>query len=270
MNIDLSQLQHSLILSLIVLIILFISRFLIEIFINKIYLDHLGRRIRTRPRVHKRMKTLVAVENNLTLTIALIIIAFIILKNFVNITPLLASAGIIGLAVSLGAQSLIKDALTGFFFLVQDQFSVGDIVNVGTITGKVTDITLRTVTVRDIGGNVTTFSNSSISQITNLTKEWSVFDMTLAFPSSRKVDDAIHIMQKAGSIIEHDQAIKSLIVDKTTILGIETMDKENYSIRVNIKTQPGKQFEVGRAYRYQLKKLLEEGTPQNTEEVSSS
>ncbi len=254
LNVFIASIIH---LALIVAIISII-RIVFALVINKIYLRKQIQKNEPQTRIQRRVQTIIEVENNLAISIAIIIGFFILLNNFFDIQPLLASAGIFGLAVSFGAQSLVKDIITGFFFLIQDQFGVGDTVQVGLLVGVIIDITLRTITIRDLSGNVTTFSNSSITQITNLSKDWSMFDMTFIISANNPVDQIISIMQQAGENIEQEEKTKPFILGKTEVLGLESLSDGKMGIRINIKTSAGRQIEIGRAYRYQMKKLLEE------------
>jgi small-conductance mechanosensitive channel len=246
---------------LVVVIIVLIIKVVLDTFLQKVYKNLLRGTPGKKGRAKKRVDTLVRVENSLLFSAGAVYIVFLILSNFIDITPLLASAGLVGLALSLGAQSLVKDFFTGFFYLTQDQFGVGDMVQLGAangnLIGTISAMTLRTITIQDLSGNVTTFPNSSVIQITNLTKDWSLFDITYPFPSAIEVDDMYRMMNEAGEKIVADHDLSKYLLDKPTLIGIESMTNDVTNVRFTIKTVSAKQFEVGRKYRYELKKLLE-------------
>lgn len=254
----LEALKSTIINILVYAMLIFVFRFLIELAINRFERRFLKAHIGQTNRTQQRIKTLIGVANNLTISLLIVLSFYSILKNFISTAPLLTSAGIAGLAISFGLQSIIKDIFTGIFFLAQDQFGVGDVVVINTINGVIIEITLRTVTIRDFSGNVTTFSNGSITQVTNMSKGTSLFDMTFTIPDTFKVDEIISMLERAGEMVEKDKILKRFMIGKTEILGLETLGGGNMGIRINIKTIPGRQFEIGRSYRYNLKKLQEE------------
>ena len=250
---------------LLVIITIAVIHFIIKILIEKVYIPRMKVRSDRKERMKQRLKTFLQVSSNVSVTLAIALSVLIILTNFFNLTGFIAGAGIsvgiIGIGLSLGVQPLVKDILTGIFFLLQDQFGVGDVIQIAGFPptiGTVTSVTIRNLTVRDFSGNVTTFPNGNITQVTNLSKQWSIFDYTFTMPSTLNVDEMIKLMKEAGDSVESDDNLNKFLLDKTEILGIENLGGGNMQLRVNIKTLPGYQFQVGREYRYRFKKILEE------------
>lgn len=249
--------QHLIIGILIILLSIFTLRIINRLVFTKLY--KIRKNKNPKSRLRKRINTIINIFNNLITTLGIISILFLITSNFINIGTLIASISILGLAISLGTQSIIKDAITGINFIFQDQFGIGDTVQIGSnIIGKITNITLTTVTIRDFDGNVIIFSNSGITQITNLSKDWSIANINISFKSDIKIDTAIEIAKNAGDLTRNDDVSKKFIIDETKILGIDNLDGDKTNLKVAIKTLPGKQFEVARIYRYHLKKIFEE------------
>ena len=188
----------------VLLVIVGVLRFLSNLIIKSIFKKYLSQTKTKTTRIKRRLNTLIQVENNIAISVIIIFTIFIILKHFVNITGFVAGAGVtasvIALTISLGAQPIMKDIFTGFFFLLQDQFGVGDIVQIGSasqVIGTITSLTLRTTTVREMSGSVTTFANSSINQIANLSKGWSMVDDTYPIPSNIPIDTIIEVLKIA-------------------------------------------------------------------------
>jgi small conductance mechanosensitive channel len=170
-----------------------------------------------------------------------------------DIGPLIAGAGIAGLAVGFGAQNLVRDVITGFFILFENQLRVGDVVQVAGKTGTVEAVSLRTTILRDGEGCVHIIPNGTIDTVTNMSREWSraVLDVSVAYKED--VDRVIQVLQEVGTDITSDPAWKAKILEPMTILGVIALGPSSVDIRVVLKVTPGMQFEVGRELRRRIK-----------------
>lgn len=174
-----------------------------------------------------------------------------------NIGPLLAGAGIIGLALSLPAQSLIKDAINGFFIILEDQYAVGDVITVQGIRGLVENINLRITQIRDEEGRLVTIPNSEIQLIANHSSNWSQADVHIPISYQANLDRALDLVQKIGTEMKASDRWQNAMLAAPEVLGAEDFGERGVVIRVWIKTQPLKQWEVAREYRRRLKIALD-------------
>ena len=178
------------------------------------------------------------------------------LNVFINIGPLLAGAGILGLAVSFGAQSLVKDVIAGFFFLIENQFAVGDVIEVAGKTGEVERMTLRVVMLRDAHGTVHIVPNGQIATVSNMTRKWSraVVDVGVAYETD--IDRALEIVRDEAKRFAADPAWQSRLDGPPEILGVETLAESSITLRSRLRTHPGAQWDVAREFRRRLKNRL--------------
>ena len=180
----------------------------------------------------------------------------------INIAPLLASAGIIGVAVSFASQNLIKDALNGFFIILEDQYAVGDVINVGDVGGLVENINLRITQLRDAEGRLITIPNSEIKIVANLSNNWSRADINIPIAYQADVDTALKLVTQVAEEMFTEQIWREKILEFPQILGVEDFGDRGLVLRVWIKTQPLKQWEVSREFRRRIKVLFDqEGMP---------
>ena len=178
-----------------------------------------------------------------------------------NIQPLpalLAGAGVIGLAVGFGAQTLVKDVITGVFILAEDQFRVGDVVRVNDKSGLVEEITIRTIRLRDLGGNVHMIPFSSVEMVENMTKDFSryVFDVGIAYRED--VDEVIDVLRDLGAEMQADDYYGPLINQPIEIMGLDQFADSAVIIRARLTTKPIKQWEVGREFNRRMKRMFDE------------
>jgi moderate conductance mechanosensitive channel len=185
----------------------------------------------------------------------------------VDLIPLLAGAGIIGLGISLASQNVIKDVINGFLILFEDQYAVGDVVAIGDVGGLVENMNLRITQLRNNEGRLITIPNSAITIVQNLSKGWSRVDLTLTVAFDTNPDRALQILRKLSEEIYRDRAWRSKILELPEVLGIDEMDHTGLKIRIWIKTRPLEQWAVAREFRRRLKQTmviehLEIGVPQ--------
>jgi len=179
-----------------------------------------------------------------------------------DITPLLASAGIAGVAIGFGAQNVIKDWLGGFFILFENQYSVDDVIKVGSYSGLVEKMDLRRTVLRAADGSVVVIPNGEIRVVTNLTKEWSrvVMDVNVGYEAD--IDHAMEVLARAGAELAQEDEFAKLIIDSPEVLGVEALGEYHVTLRMLVKTQPLQQWSVARALRARIKKAFDrEGIP---------
>jgi small-conductance mechanosensitive channel len=180
----------------------------------------------------------------------LAIAVLMLLSTFgVDITPLLASAGIAGLAVSLGAQSLIKDFIGGVLILVENQFAVGDTVQIGNLTGEVERVSLRTTHVRDINGYLYIVPNGEVRIVANYNREWSraMVDVGVAYEAD--LDRALRVLEEAVDGFAKDPTLGPQLLEAPHVLGPLSLGESAITVRVMVKTQAGKQWGIARELR---------------------
>ncbi len=176
----------------------------------------------------------------------------------VSVGPILAGAGIVGLAVGFGAQSLVKDFINGLFLLFEGSVAVGDVVIIQGTGGLVEGVTLRTIKLRDLAGNVHVIPNGSVDMITNMTKEYSryVFDVGVAYRED--VDEVMAVLEEIGESMQNDPEYRDDILEPLEILGVDKFDDSAVVIKARITTKPIKQWRVGREFNRRMKKIFDE------------
>jgi small conductance mechanosensitive channel len=176
----------------------------------------------------------------------------------IDIVPLLAGASLVGVAVSLASQNLIKDAINGFLIILEDQYALGDVINVGNVGGLVENLNLRMTQLRDSEGRLITIPNSEIKIVANLSSRWSRADLTIPIAYEADIDHALELIKKVAVEMDQDPQWQQQIVETPQVLGIENFGDRGLIIRVWIKTQPLKQWDVAREFRRRLKITLDQ------------
>ncbi len=202
----------------------------------------------------KRMETITRLVRQAALIVLWMVIILTILKEIgVNIGPVLASAGIVGLAVGFGAQNLVRDFISGFFFILENQIRVGDVAIVNGTGGLVEMLNFRTIVLRDLGGVVHVFPNGTVTTLSNLTNDWSayVFDIGVAYKEN--TDKVIEIMARVGSEMKQDALLGPFMLEEPEIFGVDKFDNSAVIIKGRIKTKPIRQWQVGREYLRRIK-----------------
>jgi small-conductance mechanosensitive channel len=207
----------------------------------------------------KRVKTVSSVIRNLLTVVIIIVACMIVLGELgVEIGPILAAAGIVGLAVGFGAQSLVKDVINGFFILLNDQIRVGDVVEIGGKGGVVEKVNLRMTILRDLAGNVHFIPNGTIDVVTNMTKEFSryVFDIGVAYRED--VDEVIKVIKEVDEGLRKDATFGPDILEPMEILGLDQFADSAVIIKARVTTKPIKQWKVAREFNRRLKRAFDE------------
>jgi moderate conductance mechanosensitive channel len=211
--------------------------------------DPLVRRLR-----EQRAQTLASLLGNVAAITVVVVATLTILDILLdNIGPILASFGIIGLAFSFGAQSLVKDVISGTFMLMEGQFGVGDVVKVANVSGLVEKITLRTTVLRDIEGAVHIVPNGEITTVSNLTKAWSRTVLHVGVAYKEDVDRVLEVLRDLLREFQSDPEWGALLLEEPVVPGIENFADSAIVIRVMAKTLPLKQWDVARELRRRIK-----------------
>jgi small-conductance mechanosensitive channel len=202
----------------------------------------------------KRIDTLTGILLGAVRVVLYTVFIIMLLGKFgIDIGPLLASAGILGLAVGFGAQELVRDYISGFFILLEDQLRAGDVAIINGTGGLVENIGLRTISLRDFSGTVHIFQNGKISSLSNMTKDWSamVFDIGVAYKEN--VDQVMEIMKQVGYELQNDDEFGPDIIEPIEVFGLDSFGDSALVIKARLKTKPIRQWTIGREYRRRLK-----------------
>ena len=205
----------------------------------------------------QRAQTLGSLLASFAAVVVTTITLLTVLGLFFDIAPLLASVGVLGLAVSFGAQSLVKDVITGTFMLLEGQFGIGDVVKIGDVSGAVEKITLRTTILRDVQGTVHIIPNGEITRVSNMTKTWSraVVDVGVAYRED--VDRVIGVLRDIGRQLYTDPEWRALLVEEPQVPGVEQLGDSAVVVRILVKTLPLKQWDVARELRRRVKQRFD-------------
>ena len=206
----------------------------------------------------KRAETLSQVFSNAAIIIIYLITGMLILGEVgISIAPILAAAGVVGVAVGFGAQSLIKDYFTGFFLLIEDQIRHGEVVEVAGKKGQVEEVTLRHVRLRDFEGSVHFIPNSAITTVTNKSREfaYAVIDLSVAYREN--VDAVYELMRKVGDDMRSAPELKDKIIEDLEIAGVDNLADSAVMIRCRFKVYPLEQWGVRREFLYRIKNAFD-------------
>ena len=206
----------------------------------------------------KRVETITRLVRQGVYILLWVTVGLVILREVgIEIGPILASAGIVGLAVGFGAQNLVRDVIAGFFIILENQVRVNDVAVINGTGGLVERINFRTLVLRDLGGVVHVFPNGTITTLSNLTREWSayVFDIGVAYKED--TDQVIAIMKNVGAEMKADDYFGALMLEEPEVFGVDKFDNSSVIIKGRIKTKPIRQWEVGRQYLRRVKQAFD-------------
>jgi len=210
-----------------------------------------------RSRVEQRTETLRHIVGSVGRILIWGIAILMIIHEFgIDTGPLLTGAGILGLAVGFGAQSMVKDVISGFFILLEDQYGVGDAIRIGDQDGVVEHMTLRITILRNFEGHVHVIPNGVISTVTVMTRDWARAVVDITVPHNVEIGRLFHILEKAGGQLFSD--MKEQMMDKPEILGIEKLSNEGATVRMAVKTFPAKRAVVTREWRRRILEVLDQ------------
>lgn len=207
----------------------------------------------------KRINTLMGIIHTTGKISTWIIFSMILLREIgIDIGPILAGAGIVGIAVGFGSQELVKNIFSGFFILLDNRIRTGDTAEINGISGLVENVELRTITLRDISGTVHIFENGKINTLANKTKEWSATVLDIGVDYKEDVNSVIDIMRNIGDDMMNDPEQSEKILQPIEIFGLDRFEDSSVVIKARIKTKPSKQWEVDREYKKRLKYKFDE------------
>ena len=203
-------------------------------------------------RLVQRTETLRQIVRSVSKAVLILVVVLTISSELgFNIGPVLASAGIVGLAVGFGAQSLVKDVISGFFILFEDQFGIGDVVKIGDFTGDVERMTLRATVLRNLEGQVYVVPNGNIQNVTVMTKDWARAVLDLTVSHKEELARVFDVLQRIGARLAQD--LPDRVLEQPTVLGVEKLDDSGVTIQSVVKTPPFKQADVLREWRRRVK-----------------
>lgn len=209
--------------------------------------------------IQKRSDTLKSVIRNiLNMTIVIVSVLMVLKELGVEIGPILAAAGVVGIAVGFGAQQLVKDIINGFFILLDDQIRVGDWVMIADKSGLVEGVNLRMITLRDLSGNVHFIRNGEITVVTNMTKEYSRYVFEIGVAYRENVDEVIEVIKQVDEELRDDAKYKYDILEPIEIMGLDRFADSAIIIKARTKTKPIRQWAVAREFNRRLKKKFDE------------
>ncbi len=206
-----------------------------------------------------RERTMLPLAYKAAVALLFVMATFITLSELgIDITPLIAGAGVFGIAIGFGAQSLVRDVISGFFILMEDTFVVGDVVDVGGNAGVVEAISHRTVKLRDLSGTLHTIPFGDVTRIKNLTKDFSYYLLNVGVAYRENVDQVMQVLRELGAELQEDVAFKFSILEPIEILGVDAFADSAVVIKARIKTRPIRQWAVGREFNRRMKNRFDE------------
>ena len=211
----------------------------------------------------QQLETIAGLLNSVGAFVVVFLAAVHLLQFFgVDIKPILASAGVVGLAVGFGAQTLVKDIINGFFIVFEDQYQLGDTVSIAGVTGQVEDMTLRQTKLRDPNGALHMIPNSEIRIVSNLSRDWTQISLHAAVSYKEDSDRIIGILQQVGRELYADPVTREWLVAEPQVPGIEKVTGQEVDYLILAKVKPGKHLEASRELRRRIKSAFEKNKVQ--------
>jgi moderate conductance mechanosensitive channel len=217
--------------------------------------------VRTEAAKHRH--ALAQVISWVLLTIVYFLVAIEVLKRLgFELGGLVAPAAVVGAAIGFGAQRIVQDLLAGFFLITERQYGFGDVVSIAVTgqsepaEGTIEDVNLRITTLRNADGSVITVPNGQIVKVTNLSKDWARAAIDVPVPATADITKINEILHEVGERAYQDSALKSLLLDEPSVMGVEDLTVDQMNIRMVARTLPGKQFDVGRELRARVAAAL--------------
>ena len=228
--------------------------------IKPIMLKHMGSGSDLDSReLEKRLDTLLGILRYIIKVVIWVMVGMLVLRKIgIDIAPIIAGAGIVGLAVGFGAQELVRDLIAGFFMLLENQIREGDVAIVNGTGGLVEHVGMRTIVLRDLSGVVHVFQNGKVNTLSNMTKNWSgmVFDIGVAYKED--TDKVAEVIQQVAEELRADPDFRDKILEPIEIFGVDGFGDSAVIMKARFKTVPIEQWAVGREYRRRLKKAFDE------------
>jgi len=246
---------------LLILALALVADLVVRVVVPRIIRPTVRRQMKDKPEeeIEQRSHTLVAVLRGSGRFVLVIWALFTILPELgVNVTPILASVGIAGIALGFGAQSLVKDVISGLFILVENQYSKGDVVTVAGTTGLVEEVGLRRTVLRDLDGIVHHVPNGQIAVASNFTQEWSRVNMNVSVAYGEDLDKVFEVINRVGHELAADAEFGPLIIKAPQVLRVDAFEDSGIAIKILGDTEPIRQWEVMGELRKRLKKAFDE------------
>ncbi|MBI2304236.1 MAG: mechanosensitive ion channel family protein [Chloroflexi bacterium] len=206
----------------------------------------------------KRAKTLSGVATKTATVVILAIATFMALSALgIDIAPLLTGAGIVGIALGFGAQSLVKDIISGLFILLENQYSKGDVVGIAGVYGLVEDVNLRRTVLRDLDGTVHSVPNGTITTSSNLTREYSRVNINVSVAYKENLDHVIRVLNQVGQELAQDETYGPFILEAPKVLRVDALEESGLAIKILGTTKPSKQWDVMGELRKRIKEAFD-------------
>ncbi|MCF6387073.1 mechanosensitive ion channel family protein [Mycobacterium sp. MBM] len=210
-------------------------------------------------RRQQRAQTIGSVLKSTVSIVLLVWVVLTILNVFgVNIAPFIASAGVVGLAIGFGAQNLVRDFVTGVFMLLEDQYGVGDVVDLGEAIGEVESVGLRVTTVRDIDGTLWYVRNGEIARVGNMSQDYAVARVEVPVAPTANMQDAERVALQAAREAIKDETIAAKVIGEPEMLGVQSVSPDQVTLRLTLKTKPSAQWSVQRRLRREILRAYDE------------
>jgi small conductance mechanosensitive channel len=205
-----------------------------------------------------RMRTLLPMIRNMVFVFFAVIVGFVTLSEAgFNIGPLLAGAGVVGVAVGFGSQALVKDFLTGLFIVIENTIAVGDVVKIGSHSGVVESISFRTLRLRDNEGALHILPFSIVTDIVNMTRDFAFAVINVGVSYSSDLEHVMRVIRAVGEDLQKDPVFKRVILEPIEILGVDSLGDSSITISSRLRTRPGKQWDVRRMFLLKLKQAFD-------------
>ena len=256
--------HHSIFRVLVTILGLVLLQIILHRFLDRVIVRTLARHKHTsRTEQHKREQTLKAVSHTASsLVIWLVGVILILMALKVNLSALLASAGIIGVVAGIGGQSVIKDWLAGTFIILENQLRVDDIVTIATptatVSGQVEEVALRTTRLRDLDGNLHILTNGSIGVITNMSFNFAQVNVDINIPYDTDIDLVEKLIKEAGQATVHKKKFTDDVIEPVEMLRVDKLGASTVTIKALGKVKPGTQWDISGDFRRNLKQLFDE------------
>lgn len=206
----------------------------------------------------QQVRTVTGALTSITIFVICFVAALEVLPLLgLNLGPMLASAGIAGLAIGFGAQAMVHDFINGFFILLENQYDIGDVVKIAGVKGTVENMSLRRTVLRDDDGTVHFVPNSAIQIVSNMTRDWSQVALRVVVAYSEPSDKVVKLLREAGEGVRHDPAFSEDIVSDVDVPGLDRVGNGEAEYLMLLKTRPNKQFGVSRELRRRIKECFE-------------
>ena len=225
----------------------------------EIFLDHRARANDSDDELLKRARTLTRVIRNFMIALfGLILFVYLLTELGVDLGPILVGAGVVGVALGLGAQKLVQDYLNGFFILIENQYRVGDVINIANTDGLVEGIGFRTTILRDFNGVVHTIPNSQVTTVSNMTMGYSRYLLDVGVAYKEDVDRVMAVLLEVGQELQSESKLGEDLIEPVEVMGLQKFDDSAIVIRIRFTSRPGRQWDLARELRRLIKNKFDE------------